>query len=394
MSEHPAATPFDYLVSGLDSTSRRVTERVTAHSAAEAMQTLRDKGLTDIKLHTDEVNRFIRVNREAQEQLRRYLSPEEEVSARTINSPVRKFLKLTGKFYLGRGFGAPLALVALALVWHITRTRSFGWLDGIGAIILLSPMAFVLWVTRHSSVHRRVQLAQLRGDWKTIMRLLPRLDRAFRALGEPGRIIATSTYHAKALAIADRKDEAMAIIGGLAGRHDIPADTILCQRAELHAVMGEWESAVSCYRQAAELNPAAFLPHMAIAGLLAVHLRRPLQAREALARAESFAMQDQTKDLLDFTKGAIALEERRNQDAITHFETLLPRLRARSCHTPISLGLAAVTQALASIAYANSGNLPEARRQLKSAAPFLTPHRHLRELLQRAEHAVGTPTGS
>src|SRR5579872_1883015 len=138
----------DYLFTAKTSNGRKVTERAEAASANEVVQLLRDRGFTDIVLHTDDVGALYTRHRDVE----RVITPKEYVSFRQRRGYFGRILFLARKLSLSYMTLLLLAAVALAS----RRWLGVPWTIWDFAVLaaLPVPLVWIMVAPLFNPVHR------------------------------------------------------------------------------------------------------------------------------------------------------------------------------------------------------------------------------------------------
>lgn len=276
-----------------------------------------------------------------------------------------------------------------ALCYRRIGQRPFSEVDAVLLLGLVAPLAYVYWVKRTSRIHRRIQLASVYNKPLKMLQLIRKMERASTGMSEVSRRVLLESSEAKALAKLGRLDEAIALIKGLYNRGDLSERGLHSHRGIIYQTAGDFETSARCHRDLSEISPDDATVWIARAGTLAVHLRRPNEARLALNRCAGLAMTARAAAFMRVAQATIALEKRRAHEAREAIGEALPRLNWRARRTPIAKGSVAIARALHSIACTQRGDHAAARRALRRSTPILSRNASTRELFEHTRHAVG-----
>ena len=375
---------YSFVLSGVAPGGRQVIDRVRGATPPAAIDEFTGRGHTDVKLLADDPSRLSLSSAQTRERTTKFFTAREQAR---MASGTWSPLQTVGKIY--RSALIPIALCLVIVVQRRAMGRPWSWVDaGLGAILMLPLVLLPLSGGRVRILHM-VEAAGLAGDYERVLRLLPALAGAMAPMGKAAVDLHITTERAKALAGLGRLDEALAAMQALEDRPDIPRERYLLRLAEVYGVAGDREAALDCYEHAEQLSPGDAMAAIGKAEVLAVHLRRPAEAREALSRGRSLPIPENLRLLTGYIEGAIALDERRSRDALAALQQTIPLLEQHARRSPTAQGLLALVNALYAVALAESGNRTAAAEVLAKAEPILSRHARYGDLLARARSAAG-----
>ncbi len=375
-------TPRLYLFSAKNPSGHKVTDRVEARSTTEAVEVLTRHGLTEITLHDDDETAPVITS---PKERRKYesIDPQTALKLKTAK-PADSFWLLVINAYR-KSLTTSLLLIALVVLRRV-QGQPWGWLDGSLLALWLLPPIIILWFSRVGDVYRQVQLAAVEGRWNDVPAMLPRLERVLMKIGPKG-VLEMAKWRAWMLIESGHADQAPELITSLRGRPGISESAIQNSLAGVYGAIPDIESAIACLRRATECAPAETIGWIGLAEVLAVHARRPEEARAALNTAMSQPIGDICRNGVLAIEGAIALGEGRAVDAKTKLAESIKGIEPMKIASPIAIGLIRVYQCLLAEALALSADLPAARREFEQCAEGLRRNRFF-HLLDRASAAI------
>lgn len=372
----------DYLFTARNPERESVTDRITAASVDGARYALETRRYTEIVFHTDDSS--LRTDAALQKELDPNsesipLEPELELESRRSGGLLAGIWfawKVNAVFWL------PLA------VWDICAwfgSRPFGWGDwlgfGLSGFFLVYFVVLVIPGTLYQALLRASVLNRLPETrlWAGVLRRLrllnggtiPRLDLDVRlacVLARNGRAEEGRTLLAPYTAAAET--DAMTA-GRLAG---------------FHVCADEHERAHELRCRAVELSQGGMAETIDHAFGLVRHLRRPVEAKESLARIADKELVELARIFVTYTEGLIALEEQRHAEAAVALEQAEVQLQPLAANELMD-GMRRDIWAFQSLALAGTGRNAEARKLVARARPLLEARRET-ELLQRCDAAI------
>jgi tetratricopeptide (TPR) repeat protein len=370
----------EYLLTGRDPTGKTATERVEADSVDAAVQTLRDRGFTDIVPHTDDVGAFY----SKQAQLAEVMSPREYLQFRNLPGPLAVFLFVVSKGYRQGWF---LYLGALAiLAYRRLDGASWGLFDSGVAIYLMLPVMFALGAQLFRGASRRYENLIEAIAWG-------RWDEAL-ALSDQGKIPVApeelAFRKASALAGLDRLDEALAVVERFAGGTTIPEWMYQARLTDVYQIARHDDEAAQAMDRALELAPDNATVLLDTARVALDHHRDPRRARDLLARARRHALADTLQPFATAIEGGIHLEEGRPNDGLPLLERAYRELSRFRFASPLTGLILDLMHAHLTLAHAAVGDPVTAERHFRQAEPRLQALRK-DDLLQRCRHALALP---
>jgi tetratricopeptide (TPR) repeat protein len=370
----------EYLATARDGEGKRVTERLDADSADEAVQALRDRGYDEIVLHTDDVGALYT----KQSAVESVISPREFLRFRDWPAPLAGFLLITIKLYK-QGWFWYLAALAL-LGYRFLQGWTWKALDIAIVVYLLLPMLFALvaqFFRGAAGRYHRVIDAAAWGRWEEV---LARAD----SVGGQVAPEEVAFQKAKALAGLGRLDEALRLAEPFGDGQRIPAWLYWSRLAGVYATAQRYLDAKAAMEKAVELAPdnATLLVDLADSEVWRWH--NPRRARELLARARAHALSDVLQPFVMQTEGLIRLEEGNAREARELLEEAYRRAERFRHASPLMGAMLDKMLAALALACAAEGDLEAARRHYQLARPRLEALKH-DDVLDRCAKAIGLP---
>jgi tetratricopeptide (TPR) repeat protein len=368
----------EYLATAQTADGKRVTERLEAASADEAVQALRERGYDEIVLHTDDVGALY----SKQSAVDSVITPREYVRLRNLPAPLAGFLLLTIKFYTQGWLWYLGALALLAYRW--SQGLTWNALDVAIVVYLLLPALFALVVQFFPGAggrYRRLIDAVSWGRWDEV------LAQADSVGGQvaPEEI---AFNKAKALSGLGRIDEALRMVEPFGDGQRIPPWLYWSRLAAVYETAKRYDDAKAAMERALELAPdnATLLVDMAESEVW--RRRNPRRARELLARARAHALSDVLQPFAMRTEGLIRLEEGNAREARELLEDAFRRAERFRHASPLMGAMLDKMHAAIALACAAEGDIEAARRHYQLARPRLEALR-LVDVLERCEKAIG-----
>lgn len=366
----------EYVLTSRQSDGRLVTERIEAESGDRAVESLRQRGATQVVLHTDDVvAAVLRPSRDKET-----VSPGEWLRIRDAGQigflfiVVRRLYQVSWKVSVGV-LAAVVARRWLACSWGIGDWMLTAWF----AVPLL--VAVLIMLRGASSSYRRLTEAASWGRWDEVLKRLATLrDRL------PPHEFAVR--EAQALAGLGRLQEGLQILTPFADGSQVPQWMYWSRLAEVYGAARDHESALDSAERAATLAPENAAVLLGLANRLLIHHRDTHRARLLIERARSHKLSDITIPLATVIEGVVAHEEGREQEAIRRLEDALSGLKRFPGVMALAGAVSTQIWTYLALAYASSGDKVTALRCFRTAEPRLRALRH-DELLSRCQEALG-----
>ena len=366
----------EYVLTARDLEGRKVTERVEAPSADAAVQVLRDRGCTEVVLHTDDVGALYPV----EDDVGKPVSPREYLALRMIHGYLGDVVFLARKMYVS---GWMLVLVAAVLLGaRRMMTRPWSGLDSVLVAFLALPVVLAVVAALLSPVRRYNRLLEhvAWGRWQRVLELLPSLQ---------GKITPDESAFRKAEALAGlgRLDLAMRTVEPFSDGSQIPEWLYWGRLANVYESAGLTDQVVASHRKAAELAPdnATVLLDLALAILR--YQRDPRSARALLEQVKTHAISDFAAPFVLMVEGMAALEEGRASGAKLKLEQALAGVRPFVGGCPLLEVFVAEMHAYLAIDAAAHFEWASARRHFRRAERRLRAV-HRDDLVRRCEDAL------
>lgn len=368
----------EYLATGRGPEGKKVTERVEADSADEAMEILRDRGFEEIVLHTDDVSSRY----SGQGEVDAFVSPGEYLWFRHMPGAVAGFLLVTIKIYQKSWL---FYFFELALLLY-RRYEGHPWsaFDSILAGLLVFPMVWALGAQFVGGAARRYQdliEAAAWGRWEEVLR---------RADSEGGSVAPEELAFRKGQALAGlgRLDEALRAVEPFSDGEVIPEWLYLSRLPDLYLTAKRPDAALAAIEDAVELAPDNAVVLLDAARMIVWERHDPRRARELLEEGRTHALSDVMEPFATYIEGMIRLEEGQAHEARALLESAYQGA-ARFRHASPLMG-SALDQMHVSLALAcaGEGDTESTRRHYQLARPRLEALK-LDESIARCERAVG-----
>ncbi|MEW6249259.1 MAG: hypothetical protein AB1716_01315 [Planctomycetota bacterium] len=379
----------EYLLSATDPTGRRITERVTAPSAADALAQARARGLSEIVLHTDDLS-AIPSHESTPARVQKSVRASDVLRFQHAG-PVRTFLLQAWIAYRNIGF----VMLVLAGIFLLRRFRGSPliWIDWVNLAFLILPLLLVLLGGGGTHVYRRIQTAAVAARWDDLLAQLPQLERVLRKISAAAPACELAGYRARALAGLGRQNEAFAVLDELDRHADVPPWRRATLRYSVFVQLEDLAAAERCLLNALAVEPGDPGLWMTLAELYAFHLDRAAEARAALERLRCCPLSDETHALLPALESAIHVAEGRFAQARSELERDIVAFRRRIAATPLAEALLRRTEALLVITCAKLGDTAAARGHFTACEPFLVAHK-AQSLLSRCRAALAAAAPS
>lgn len=368
----------EYLATGTTPGGKKVTERVEADSADEAVQLLRERGFDDVVLHTDDFG----AHYGKQAEVDAVISPREYLWLRNLPRPLSGFLLVTIKTYQRGKFSS---LLILGLLGY-RRYVGLGWglFDTALALAFFLPViwAFVAqFFGGAAAAYDRFIEAVSWGRWREV------LERAETLQGVPPEEVATRK--AQALASLGRFDEAIAEVEPFGDGEAIPIWLYHSRLAEVYSVVHRHHEAIALTEQALEEAPDNATILIDLARMEILHRRDPLRARTYLDRAREHALSDVLQPFATSVEGLIRLEEGDARAARSLLEEAYQGVEKFRHASPLVGAMLDQMHATLCWARAAEGDIDAARKHYRLARPRMVALGKTDEI-KRCEEALGT----
>jgi tetratricopeptide (TPR) repeat protein len=305
----------NYLVSGKDEHGRKVTEVVTAPTANEATRRFRDRGYSDVVLHSEEVLGHLF----DPSSLGEHLTAADYLALGRL-SRAGLLWHLTRKLYRQQGWLSLLALAAV--VSRQVLGVPWGILDYLAILVLLLPLIVVLGNELFNPA-RRFRRALTYGAWARWAEMLDALQDFRRA----GPNLELAFLEAKALSGMGRLDEALETVRPYAEDVKTPAWLYWDQLADVFGVARLPDRVIQCLERAAADAPDNPTVLLDLAKAYLRYRRDAVSARPLLERARQQEISDVLAPFVLLVEGMQTLEEGHPDRARAQLEQALDRTR-------------------------------------------------------------------
>jgi hypothetical protein len=359
-------------------TEKKFTERVEASSADTAVGILRQRGFTEIVLHTDDVGAlFIQ-----QSKIERHVTPKDFVGLRHVHGYWGMVGFHARKLYLQSWTWNVLFLLVLAARrWMQLR---FGTMDYLAISVLLMPLTFAMIAqlnNRALRYHKFLELAAW-GRWTEVLK---------QAASLRGQIPEHELIwqQAKALAALGRLNEAIELAAPLANDPTVPQWLYCSRLSSVYSTADMRDEELACTEKALRLarDNAALLLDSALT-LLRYQLDIP-GARQLFEQARSHALSDTLIPMADGVEGILLLEEGRPNGARDKLQSGIEGLDQFLNAAPQVGATQDRFRAYLALALAALGDRPAAEHQFQLAEPRLRALKR-NYLLERCQRAIAT----
>ena len=370
----------EYLLTGQNAEGKKVTERVDARSADEALKVFRDRGYEEIVLHTDDAGSLY----SRQSAVASTFSPRQFLMFRDLPGPVAAFLLVTLKGYQ-QGWYAHLAALAV-LAYRRSHVLPWGRFDTFAVVYLLFPVTwafFAQFFRGAAGRYNRLVEASAWGRWEEV---LARAD----AVGGGVAPEEIAFRKAQALAGLGRLDEGLRLVEPFGDGVKIPGWMYWSRLWGVYATAKRREDASAAMDKALELAPENATVLIDAAKFEVWRRRNPRRARELIARARSHAISDVLRPFATQVDGLIRLEEGRAHEALPLLEQAYQEALAFRHASPLMGSILDQMHAALALACAAAGDPDAALRHYRLARPRLLALK-LDDEIARCEKALGLP---
>ncbi len=366
----------EYILTGRTPGGQKATERVEAASADDAVKTLRDRGYTEIVLHTDDVM----AQCGAPGMTNEFVTPADHVAMRRLGQ-FGYVLFLVGKLYRREWLVSLLVLGFLAFrratgyPWGIFDVLAIGWL----VVPLVIAVGGQLFNPARDYAHLIEQVSW--GRWKEVLRLLP----ALRSKIPPHE---AALREAQAIAGLGRLEDALAMFRPFADGKHIPEWMYWGLVADIYVAAGQHEPIVEANERAAELAPDNPTVLLDLALILLRYRRDTQRARALVHEVKKHQISDVLAPFVEMTEGILAFEEGHAHEAVERLEKALAEATRFSNSSPLVGVMLDRMHTYLALAHAGRRDYPTAQRHFDMARPRLEALRS-DDLLQRCRQALG-----
>jgi tetratricopeptide (TPR) repeat protein len=375
-----------FLWQGKDSSGKKRGVRVVAEDAQSARAFLTADGWTELQLIRDEISDVSRRQHRAEAVFHPpELTPDEEISRHLGKRP-----SFAGKWWTNiRSHKSALVwfglIIGLGLYTH-QRVSLTGCIELL-VIVLLFPILY-LFYSQSRRNYARLNKAKVDGRWEDVLKCVESLKRSRKLTRIGVTEVELARNHALALAHLGRVDEAVAEFLQFENSPNL-AHWLYCSHlAGIYKAGRQFDKAVEMQLQLVAEKPGLSAGWIDLAGMLARKLKRPAEAREALARAAKLEVTPIAKPHVLATQGVILWREGQLPEARARLEQALTEFKPFA-HKP--LVEASILLAKAHLCAVNRalGNENEARKLFGEVKKYLAAHKE-DELLQACGGATIT----
>ena len=381
-----------FLWSGIDREGRQKNEFVEAENAREAKVVLLNRGWTQLELLGDETMDAVHAIRSPVRKERRagvdalLKNPDFRATRARGNRP-----SFFGKWRQALLREKVIILIQVAVIGFGIYSDSvlLFLLAGVG--LSIQVFKFPVQYAFYSQTRRnylRLKKAKVWGRWQEVLDCLERLDRSEERTGIAVNKVELLRNHALALAALGRLDEAVADFEKIERFPGLQHWLYLAYLAGVYETGRQFEKGLELRRQAAEEKPDMASLWIGYASSCVRRLNRPVEAREALARAEQLEITARSKPWACFIHGVIFWREHKLAEAREQLEKALAGFKPFS-RDPFKQGQILLTKAHFCIVNAELRNTAQARTLFAEVEPYLKAHRQ-DELLAAYRAATAT----
>ncbi|MSR54037.1 MAG: hypothetical protein EXS09_12215 [Gemmataceae bacterium] len=364
-----------YLISGKNDRGQTTMEAVKAPNPDEAVRRFKARGFIDVVLHSDEV-----LGQMLQPEALKRLSPGElhalgrlsrwQTMGRMIVRVYRK------QWWL---FAAAIALVLgrriIGVPWNFLDTLAIAFLGLPAAIVVMGEFF------NPARKYDRVMTYNAWARWAEMLAALPSVRWAVPALQY-------AFHEAKALAGLGRIDEALDRVKPFADDPRTPAWLYWGQLADVYSSAQLGERVIECGEKAVENAPNNVTVLIDLAMSLLRYRRDAARAKPLLEQARTYEISDVILPFLLMCEGAVALEEKKPDQARKLIEcALLAVEKYRHASPLMGAGVDRMHTYLA-LACAASGDSLAAKKYYRIAEPRLKAF-DATDLIERCQAVIG-----
>jgi hypothetical protein len=355
----------NFLYSATNREGVTITDRIHAATASGARYALETQGYTQIKFHTDDMEKhFAEIAAEDPEvNPSEVLTPEQELKARRGGGALRE---LWNAWKMNALFWVPLAIW---LGFIFLGGYPFSIWDWAGFVLSIFFLLYFIWIVLPSVAYQRLLEAGVWFRWSEV-RWWVRFIRFIKCIGfVPIPDLELDFRVAYGLAAEGKLDAALALVA----KHDNPKVgkfMFLSRSASLYEAAGQYEQMTRLRREAAQHGTGNPAEKIDLALGLLRRERKPAEARVILEELEQHDISDVAGIFVRYCQGLLAVEEENWQKAN---ESLRATIEAAAplTNNPIMQGMLNDIKAYHGLALAQLGNYAEARKLIRAAMPSL-----------------------
>jgi len=354
-----------FLFSATNRAGVAITDRIDAATVSGARYALETRGHTQIKFHTDDMEKHFAgvIKEDAELDPSEVLTPEQELKARRGGGALRE---LWGAWKMNAVFWVPLAIW---LGFIFLEGRPFSVWDWTGFTLTGLFLLYFVWIVLPSVAYQRLLEAGGWYRWSEV-RWWVRFIRIIKCIGfVPIPDLELDFRMAYGLAAEGKLDAALELVK----KHDnlkVGKFMFLARSASLYEAAGQYEQMTGLRRQAAQHGTGNPAEKIDIALGLLRRERNPAEARVILEELEQHDISDVAGIFVSYCRGLLAVEEE-NWKQADEFLGATIEAAAPFANNPIMQGMLNDIKAYHGIALAQLGNYAEARKLIRAATPAL-----------------------
>jgi len=373
----------EFLISGLKDGDRRA-EYVTAKTAQEAVFKGEDMGLTDVQLLTTDSSSRLPIDRAIRAANREAMPAW--FAARLIQAgPVEAYILNVLNIYRILWYFPALALAVVII--HLALGYPPNWIEAVAVLVAAFPFAFFALTGAYAGLFQQdpgaIDRAFLAADWDKVIELTHISD---PAAVDPALLIGRTRWRAKAYAAKGDIQQATQLIDSLKSIDGLGDPLRLTMLGGVYETAREFDNAVRAYEDALHADPDFAEAWLALALVLAVHMRSADDARDALAHAESLPIAEPVRAMVQLCQASIAIEEGDPKTALHHLAVARDLLERNLQSNPLLALSIAGADASCALAHASLGDVRQAEQHLDRARPLLSLH--IPEAIRRCEEEI------
>lgn len=376
---------LEFFLTATNGQGKRETVCIQAATAKEAYSQVEADGYTDITLHTDDASAAATAPMPEADNI---ITPADMVELRSATDIKFFFFLLLTLYKQLRwialssvAFLVYIILSALAFTPQLSPTLvTLGIIAA--AIPLGAPLAIALWSTLFSNTRKYQALVDAGGwgRWQEVIDIEPSLRGSVPDFELDVMLACAWVGQGKI-------DEGLALCQQHANDSEVPHWLYLGRLAEVYNLAHRHEEALDFHRQAYEEapdNPTVVLDY-ALA-LLGNEVDLP-RAQRLIAHAEAETLADMLQLMLPYIKGLAALNDKKNEDALTLFSEAEDGLKPLAPVHAVVRAAVDSMRAYRAITLAELGRTAEAQQLFGAVRPRFEALNSI-VLIQRFERAI------
>ena len=384
-----------FLWSGKDAQGNQRSERVEAENAQQARAILADRGWTDLQLIQDELGSAAASQVKAAGWVREGADPQKmaELQAKLMQGKKTPGLLAQSLDSIKKEIKFIIiwaAILAFGIYKHRTWAIVFG-AAGIALYVLLFPVLHFVFrfFAKAQNEYARLNKARVWGRWDEVLECVERLRRPDRITGVGVPEFELVRCRAQALVGLGKLDEGLAEFRKLENSPKVERWMYYSLLAAIYDVGKQFDKALEMRRKAVEEKSDTASVWIDLAYGYVRRLKKPVEARAALAHTEKLEISGLGKPYLFFLRGIILWREHKPDEARKELEKALVAFRPLM-HQPLVEGLLLLTKAHLCAVEIELGNVANAKTLFREVEPYLIAHREdeLLELCRAAKTAA------